>query len=132
MGTRVVIYIHPDQHEQKQERAIIGFCAEHDFEILGAARTPESAAQAVAAGISHTVVAATDPRNGLRSMVGVAGGEMLFVRERSRTPTLRDFLGRAVQTGRTPSQIARLIGSETTDISELLHRLGLRKPDNRP
>jgi len=131
MGTRVVVYIHPDEHEQKQQKAILGFCAEHDFEICGSARTPESAAQAVAAGISQTVVAATDPRNGLRSMVGVAGGEVVFVRERSRTPTLREFLGRAVNGGRTPSQIARLIGSETTDISELLNRLGLRRPDNR-
>ena|SRR5690348_10347303 len=132
MDIPIVVYIHPDEgDEYKQERAILGFCAEHHLSILCSVTSPEAAAQAVHGGISGTVVAATDPRNGLRSLVGLAGGEVRFVRERSRLPTLRDFLGRAVKAGRTPSDIARAIGSETTDISELLKRLGLRKPDDR-
>jgi len=132
MSTPVIVYIHPDDQSERQQKAILGHCAEHDLEILGSVATPEAAAQAVGGGISSVVIAATDPRNGLRSQVVAAGGEVRFVRERSRIPTLRDFLSRAVKGGRTPSDIARAIGSETSEISELLKRLGLRKPTDQP
>lgn len=132
MGTKAAIYIHPDGNEDKQQRAVVDHCDRQGYDIASIANTPEAVAQAIADGHAEVVVAATDPRNGLRNLIAVAGGRTEFVRERSRAPTLRDFLNRAVQRGRTNHQIAEGIGSETTDITELLKRLGLRKPDDRP
>src|ERR1044072_6211850 len=79
MSTPVIVYIHPDDQSERQQKAILGHCAEHDLEILGSVATPEAAAQAVGGGISSVVIAATDPRNGLRSQVVAAGGEVRFV-----------------------------------------------------
>jgi hypothetical protein len=128
----VIAYIrHDGADEKRQERLIVKFCNQHDLDPVARAATPQAAAQAVAAGAAAgitTVIAVSDRRDGLRHLVRVAGGDVRFIRAHERMPSLRDWLGRAVGRGATPSDIGRLVGEDTTDIRQLLRDLGLDRP----
>jgi hypothetical protein len=125
------MYVQPDETAERQRRHIIEYCDTYDLDVRSICVSPAAAAEAVAGGIAEVVVAAQDPRNGLRHLVSEAGGRLDLVREHHRLPTLREFLSRALRRGRTPHDIAHGLGSETTDISELLKQLKLDDPNRR-
>lgn len=131
MATPAIVYIHPGADEDKQKRLILDYAHANDLAPEVICSKPESCAQAVAGGVSDVVIAAVDPRNGLRDAISEAGGTLILIRERSRTPSLRDFLGRAASRGKTPHDIAHLIGDTTGEVAKLFERLGLRKPDDK-
>ena len=129
MPTRrhVVAYIRDGADEKRQERLITKFCTQNDLLPVARAATPQAAAQVIAASPITTVVAVSDRHDGLRHLVHVAGGEVLFIRVRDRLPSLREWLTRAVGHGATPSEIGRLVGEDTTDVRRLLREFGLNE-----
>lgn len=127
-GLSVIAYVNPDDVWERQIQAILGFTEEHDLSIAARCGLPAACAEAVTGGVAEVVVASVDPRNGLREAVEAAGGRLVLVRERSRNPSLRDFLARALGRGRTPHEIADLTGDTTGEVADLIRRLGLRKP----
>jgi hypothetical protein len=131
MRTPVIMYVEPDDTAERQHRHIIEYCEDRDLNVTSICESPAAAAEAVRGGIAQVVVAARDPRNGLRHAVTIAGGRVELVRDHNRLPSLRDFLARALRRGRTPHDIASGVGDETTDIAELLKRLNLGKPNRR-
>lgn len=131
MGTRVIAFVNPDDVWDRQIQSILGFAEEHDLTIAARCAAPRACAEAVTGGVAELVIASVDPRNGLREAVEAAGGTLLLVRERSRNPSLRDFLGRALKRGRSPHDIAHLTGDTTGEVADLIKRLGLRRPDDR-
>jgi hypothetical protein len=132
MATPAIAYIHPGADEDRQKRNILGYAHTHHLTLEVICSAPQSCAQAVAGGVASVVIASVDPRNGLRDAVTAAGGTLVLVRERSRVPSLREFLNGAVRQGKTPHDIARLTGDTTGEVARLFERLGLRKPDDRP
>lgn len=131
MTRAVIAYVNPDDDRVRQVQAILDYIHANDQSIAARCSTPAACAQAISGGMAEVVVAAVDPRNGLREAVASVGGTLALVRERSRNPTLREFLSRAVGKGRTPHDIAHLIGDSTTEVARLIERLGLRRPDDR-
>lgn len=127
----VVAYIHPDDSADKQERTLLKLCRERAFELRAVCNDPSACAQMVAAGLVGIVVAMVDHHVGLRHLVDVAGGNVVFAREHVRLPTLREWLARAVGRGASTRQIAQGVGEDTTDVARLLHMLGLQPPPER-
>lgn len=131
MGTHVIMYVEPDDTAERQRRHILAYCEGEDLDVRSVCVSPAAAAEAVAGGIATVVVAAQDPRNGLRALVAAAGGRVQLVRDQTRLPTLREFLAQALRRGRTPRDIAHAVGDETADIAELLKQLKLNEPNRR-
>lgn len=127
----VIELIRPDEDELRQERLISKFCAERDLKVTVRVQSIDAAAQVVAAGVVATVVAVSDRHDGLRHLISIAGGTVLFIRTRSRIPSLREWLTRAARRGTTPSQIGRAVGESTTDVRRLMRELGIQPPDER-
>lgn len=123
-----IAYIEPGGNEARQQRAVLDLATRQAFNVVTICAEPGACAAAVAAGLAEVVLAAVDPRNGLREQVAAAGGRAVFAREPRMLPTLRDLLDRALRRGRTPHDIAELLDAETDDVSGLLRRLGLRQP----
>jgi hypothetical protein len=130
MTTPVIAYVNPGDAWERQINAILGYAAEHELAIAARCSAPDACALAVAAGVAAVVVASVDPRNGLREAIDAAGGTLRLVRERSRTPSLRDFLAKALGRGKSPREIAHLTGYTTGEVDDMIKRLGLRKPPN--
>jgi hypothetical protein len=128
MSDRAVAYLTPGPHEDRQIRAIYRLCEELDLTVTTRATDIEACARLIAEGHADVVVAASDPRNGLRHLVTVAGGRVEFARTTARLPTLADWLRRAAGRGVTPHQIAKAVGEDTTDVSRIMRELGLNKP----
>lgn len=130
MTNRAVAYLTPGPTEERQTRDITRFCAAHDLDVTARATDVETCARLVASGLAEVVVAAADPRNGLRHRVTVAGGRTVFVREaRGRIPSLADWLRRAAGRGVTPRQIGQAVGEDTTDVSRIMREFGIDPPD---
>lgn len=123
----VIAYIELSDQGTKLHRAITKFCEDRNFEIVTLAATPNAAAQAVAAGEADTVVAAVDPRNGLRHMVTIAQGRVVFVRPPRQRLTVARLFRRLFEKGKSPQEIARMHEMNTTDVRRILER-GLPKP----
>lgn len=132
MATPVIAYVNPDDVWERQIQAILGYVHEHDMTIAARCGLPGACAEAVAGGVAEVVVASVDPRNGLREAIAAAGGSLAIVRERSRVPSLREFLSLVLRRGKTSHDIAHLTGDTTGEVDELIRRLGLRNPDERP
>jgi hypothetical protein len=125
-----VVYVNPGPTAQRQQRAIVDWCTAHGYWVRAMCTEVCACEQAVRAGIARVVVAATDPRNGLRSRVAAAGGRVELVRANDRPPTLADLLRRAV-TRRSPHDIAHGLDMDTTDVSNIIRRLGLDRQSGR-
>lgn len=124
----VIAYIRDDRDDARQTRLIVKYCTEHRLNPVIRARTPQAAAQAVGAGHAAIVVAVSDLRDGLRHVVAIAGGTVRFVRERSRRPSLRDWLARAANRGATPSAIGQLVGEDTEEVRRVMREFGIDPP----
>jgi hypothetical protein len=107
----------------------------HDHRLPMIAIVPHWAAQdavrMVKAGAVNTIVTAFDSRVARQLAEDLDGdGCVIYVHpvpttipRRSTLPALSDLIRRWHRAGRTPRQIARDIGSETTDVSEVLRRM---------
>ncbi len=126
--TPVVAYIHPDGSPDRQERSLLKLCRERAFEIKSVCHDPDACAQLVAAGVAGIVIAMVDHRVGLRHLVSVAGGTVVFVRARTRLPSLREFLAAATGRGVSAHTIAQAVGEDTSDVTKLIRDLGLKPP----
>lgn len=129
MPTPVIAYIEVSEQATKIHRAISKFCEERDLEIQALASTPQAAAQAVAAGTAGLVVAAVDPRNGLRHLVTVAHGQVVFVRHPRERLTVAGLFRRLFEHGKTPHEIAEMHDIDTTDVHQILRRGQPRPPE---
>lgn len=116
MNIRVVICIRRGVDEHRQERVVLKYCDEHGYIVESRCDTPLDCAQVVQAGLVDLVVASHDVQDGLRHLVRLAGGRVEFVRRTRKLPTARDIIRRMSRDRRTPEEIARMIGSETTDV----------------
>lgn len=126
---RAIIYLSPDSTADRQERAVTQLCDSLGLVVTTRATTVDACVQLIAARLAEVVVAATDPRNGLRHAVTLAGGRVEFARDRTRLPTLADWLRRAIGRGVTPHQIGRAVDESTIDVSRIMNELGIRPTD---
>lgn len=131
MPERAVVYLHAGPTEDRQERAISAYCDQHNLLVTARTIDVDACAQLVADHLAEVVVAATDPRNGLTHKVTIAGGRVEFARQKTRQPTLADWLRRAIGRGVSPHQIASAVGEETIEISRIMRELGIERPDGR-
>lgn len=129
MPTPVIAYVRPDE-PSPQLAALLKYIEERGFTIVATCREPRQAAEAIVGGLAEIVVASVDPRDGLRSAVAHAGGTLKLVRDRARAVSMRDLLRGALRRGRTPRDIARGLGADTTEVADLIKRMGLE--DDRP
>lgn len=127
---RAVIYLSPGSTEDRQERAVTQLCDALGLVVTARATTVDACVRLIADRLAEVVVAAADPRNGLRHKVTVAGGRVEFARQPVvRLPTLADWLRRAIGRGVTPHQIGRAVDESTIDVSRIMNELGIRPTD---
>ena len=131
MSDRAVAYLTPGPTEGRQVRAIDLLCEELGLVYTTRATDIQACVRLIAAGHAQVVVAASDPRNGLRHLVTVAGGRVEFARTHARIPTLADWLRRALGRGATPHEIGDMFGESTTDVSRIMRELGIDRPPGR-
>lgn len=128
----VIVYIKPGPSDSQQEAAVVDHCRQRRYEGVARADDPDAAANLVRSGLAELVVAAFDPRDGLRHKVRVAGGQVEFVRQPRQPTTVALLFQRLLRRGKTESEIATMHEMNTTDVRQILLR-GLRgKPDDRP
>jgi hypothetical protein len=120
--TSVIAYVPPVDTAARQQRAILEFARTHDLYIQVISSNPQACAQAVAGGLARVVLAAADPRNGLRNLVTAAGGSMRFVREPRERLTVAGLFRRLAGRGQSPHDIAEMHGLDTVDVREILRR----------
>jgi hypothetical protein len=132
MPDRAVAFLAPGPTDDRQRRHILRFCDARGYTMTTRTDDMYAAARLIAEGFADVVVAATDPRNGVRQLVESAGGRFEVAREPvRRPPTLADWLRRALRRGVTPHHIARAVGETTTDVGQVMRDLGLYEgPDD--
>lgn len=122
MPTPVIAYVPPDDPGRRQERAILRFAKMHDLAIQALCNDPQACARSITAGAAVVVLAAADPRNGLRHLVAGVGGSILFVREPRERLTVASLFRRLAGRGHSPHDIAEMHGLDTVDVREILRR----------
>lgn len=126
----VIVYIKSGPSDAQQEAAVVEHCRRRGYEGVARAHDPDSAASLVYSGLADLVVAAFDPRDGLRHMVRLAGGDVEFVRQPRQPTTVAVLFQRLIRRGKTESEIAEMHEMSTTDVRQILLR-GLRSRSNR-
>lgn len=127
MPDRVVLYLSPGS-EDRQERAVARLCESLGLHITTRATNVDACVQLIVDDIADIVVAAADPRNGLRHRVSLAGGRILFARDRRQLPTLADWLRRAVGRGVTAHQLSEVFDEPTVEVSRIMQQMGIHPP----
>ncbi len=126
----VIVYIKHGPSDAQQEAAVVEYCHQRDYEGVARASHPDAAASLVNSGLADLVVAAFDPRDGLRHKVRIAGGTVEFVRQPRQPTTVAILFQRLLRRGKTESEIAAMHEMSTTDVRQILIR-GLRSRSNR-
>jgi hypothetical protein len=125
------VYIKPGPSHDQQEAAVVDHCRSHEYQGVGVAHDPDAAASLIQSGLAGLVVAAFDPRDGLRHKVRLAGGEVEFVRQPRQPTTVALLFQRLKRSGTTESEIAAMHEMNTTDVRQILLRALRGKPSPR-
>lgn len=119
---RVIIYIKPGPSTEQQIAAVADHCNRQDYEGAARVHHPDEAAALIQSGLADLVVAAFDPRDGLRHVVRLAGGDVEFVRPPSQPTTVTSLFQRLLRRGKTPSEIAQMHDMDTGEVRHILER----------
>lgn len=134
MGIRAAIFIQRGAPERKQEELCLGHIEAERWQLMGI--VPHSAARdaavLVSAGVVDVVVTAFDSHAAQTLAADIAPrGKVVFVhpqpteiKPRSSLPSIAGLIIRWFRQGRTAKDIAREVGSDTTDVREILRRMG--------
>jgi hypothetical protein len=138
MGSRAAIFIQRGAPQTKQQRLCLDYIEEEHWQLVG--MVPPSgardAAALVSAGVVDVIITAFDSpaAQALATLVGPCGMVMFVhplptcIKVKSILPTLAELIVRWFRHGRTVRQIADEVGSDTSDVREVLRRGG-EQPD---
>ena len=136
MGTAplaAVMYVRIGPTADNQRAMILRMCDQRGFAVESECNHPDDCARLVADGIVDLVVASHDAHDGLTSTLREVGGRVEYARRTRRLPTMTALLRLWHRQGRKPEEIARLIGSDTIEVRQVMRRIGLRpgRPEQR-